>query len=138
LMRDVFASRFEIQESDAPAVARDKFEKGLVGLLGGSTEAAASFGREPLTGAHFIGQLLGLDFSASPYLKNLLEDAEQIRHRAFHYLDRFFRAIGQGGAGSGAGSEASAALLVAEDIHSSDDGSLDLIDHLAGTCQEAP
>src|SRR5205085_72170 len=31
-----------------------------------------------------------------------------------------------------------ATLLIAEDIHWSDDGSLDLIDHLARTCQEAP
>ena len=154
LMRDVFASRFEIQESDPPIVAREKLEKGLIGLLSVSADAPASSDQEHLLEAHFIGQLLGLDFSASPHLRNLLHDVEQIRHRAFHYLSQFFTAISKGAAEVGTRSTASAsspetsdsvervptaaALLLLEDIHSSDDGSLDLLSHLARTCQGAP
>ena len=134
LIRDVFFSRFEIQESDSPSVAREKLENGLVSLLGASAEAA---GEESLMQAHFIGQLLGLDFSTSPYLRDILKDAEQIRHRAFHYLSRFFTVISQCPS-TAERSPASATLLVAEDIHWSDDGTLDLIDYLARTCEGAP
>jgi predicted ATPase/class 3 adenylate cyclase len=137
LMRDVFASRFEILESDPPAVAREKLENGFVGLLSMTTDAPDSSVEEHFLRAHFVGQLLGFDFSASPHLANLLQDVEQIRHRAFHYLAEFFAAISKGAA-TGPGSETKAALLVLEDIHSSDDGSLDLIDHLARTCRGAP
>lgn len=134
LMRDVFSARFEIQESDSPPVARQKLESGLVALLGASAEAS---GDEPLMQAHFIGRLLGLDFSASPYLRDILKDTEQIRHRAFHYLGRFFTAISQSGS-TAENPPVNATLLIAEDIHWSDDGSLELIDYLARTCEDAP
>jgi predicted ATPase/class 3 adenylate cyclase len=137
LMRDVFASRFEIQESDPPPVAREKLEKGLLGLVGAMPDAQTNSVEEQTLRAHFIGQLLGLDFSASPYLKDLLQDVEQIRHRAFHYLAEFFTLVSKGNS-AGPGSATKAALLILEDIHCSDDGSLDLIDHLARTCQDAP
>src|SRR5262249_51040319 len=104
LVRDVFAARFEIQESDPPAVAREKLQTGLTSLGWGPPESAANSGEEPLLRAHFVGQLLGLDFSTSPHLKDLLHDFEQIRHRAFHYLAEFFAAISKTST-AGAGSE---------------------------------
>src|SRR5262249_42217623 len=58
LVRDVFSSRFDIQESDPPAVAREKLESGLANLKPAGTDAAP----EQLLRAHFVGQLLGLDF----------------------------------------------------------------------------
>ena len=45
--------------------------------------------------AHFIGHLIGFDFSASPYLRGILRDARQIRDRAFHYLLHFFAAVAE-------------------------------------------
>jgi len=41
LIRDVFAARFEIQDSDSAEVAREKLEAGLLGLMEGSAEATA-------------------------------------------------------------------------------------------------
>jgi len=137
LMRDVFASRFEIQETDPPSVARQKFESRLLGLAGASAHAQANSLEEQSLRAQFVGQLVGFDFSTSPHLKDLLQDVEQIRHRAFHYLAEFFTAISKG-TPADSGAQTKAALLILEDIHSSDDGSLDLIDHLARTCQGAP
>ena len=137
LMRDVFASRLEIQESDPPPVARQKLEAGLLGLVGALPDTQLNSLEEPSLRAHFIGQLLGLDFSASPHLKDLLQDVEQIRHRAFHYLAEFFTLVSKGNP-AGPGAKTKGALLILEDIHSGDDGSLDLIDYLARTCKGAP
>ena len=65
LLRDMLSVRFEIQETDAPSVAREKLERGLISFLGAE---AAPNNEEPTLQAHFIGHLLGLDFSASPHL----------------------------------------------------------------------
>jgi class 3 adenylate cyclase/tetratricopeptide (TPR) repeat protein len=168
LMRDVFCARFEIQDSDPPVVAREKLERGIAGLLkrDGSRES-------PELMAHFIGQLLGLDFSASPDLRDILGDPDQVRQRAFHCFTRFFTTVSRRGPrpvpdiparpltpGEGSGGDPhplhahssaapglerpgtpagfGGAFLVAEDLHWSDEGSLELLAHLARTCSRAP
>jgi predicted ATPase/class 3 adenylate cyclase len=127
LMRDVFANRFEIQDSDSSPVAREKLEHGIVELLGGKDE---------LHDAHFIGQLLGLDFASSPWLRDILNDPIRIRHRAFQSFAHFFKAATRGP--QSADSPITGAILYAEDIHWSDDGSLDLLVHLASACRRVP
>src|SRR5215472_15309857 len=79
LMRDAFASRFEIQENDSAVAAREKLKQGLVDLLGAGAGAATSADPASTTQVPFIGHLLGWDFSASPVLQDILSDAEQIR-----------------------------------------------------------
>ncbi len=123
LLRDVFAFRFEIQDSDPPDVARDKVEQGIAGFLGADPNA--------LEKAHFIGHLIGLDFSASPHLRGVREDPKQIHDRAFHYLSQLFAAA------AGEGSQAGAILLL-EDIHWADDGSLDAVAHVMEACRTVP
>ncbi len=136
LIRDMFSGRFGIQESDPPALAREKLEGGLLELFG-NKESAVSGKEEKLLQIHFIGQLLGFDYSDSPYLKEILKDADQVRARAFHYLGRFFHAVSSSPAPAGLG-KVHATLIVAEDLHWSDDGSLDFFEHLARTCRDAP
>jgi class 3 adenylate cyclase len=136
LMRDVFANRFEIQDSDASTVARQKLERGVVELLAGTRETASARDNGILH-AHFMGQLLGLDFGASPWLREILNDPNQIRHRAFQSFVSFFRAVTSNPFPPG-DSPVKAALLLVEDIHWSDDGSLDLLMHLASACREVP
>ena len=118
LVRDLFSYRFEIQDSDPPALAREKLERGILEWMG----------PDGLEKAHFIGHLIGFDFSNSPYLRGILGDARQVRDRAFHYATQFFAA----GAGRGA------VVLFLEDIHWADEGSLDLVEHLAGHCGRIP
>ena len=152
LLRDVLSLRFEIQDNDAPAAARAKLEHGLVGFFDAASgtsfpkppvqdkgsEGAAPKGSESSElQAHFIGQLLGLDFSASPHLRGILQDAEQIRQRAFSYLAWLFTAAGRGMRLPGEAAPNQAALLVLQDIHWGDDGSLDLMAQLARTCRDA-
>jgi class 3 adenylate cyclase/tetratricopeptide (TPR) repeat protein len=129
LMRDVFANRLEIQDSDSSAVAREKLERGIVELLGG---------KDDLSHAHFIGQLLGLDFSSSPWLREFLNDSGQLRHRAFQSFAHFFKAVTRSSFPSAGDSPIKAAILYAEDIHWGDDGTLDLLVHLARACRRVP
>src|ERR1019366_4914605 len=135
LLRDMLSVRFGIQETDAPPVAREKLERGLVSLLGADAAADAE---DLALQAHFIGQLLGLDFSASPHLRDILHDAEQVRQRVFSSLPGFSGSAGRGVRSEGEAEPSQAALVVLEDIHWGDDGSLDLIAHLARTCEGVP
>ncbi len=120
LTRDLLARRFEIQDSDTADVAREKLVAGLMRFLGPEAEELA----------HFLGQLIGMDFSASPHLRGVLADAEQVRARAFHAAAQFFAAMGQSNGGP--------VTVFLDDIHWADDGSLDLFTHLAQVCQNVP
>ena len=120
LLRDMLAFRFEIRDSDPLGVARAKLEQGVVGFMPGDPTAVEK--------AHFIGHLLGFDFSASPHLAGVLHDSAQVRQRAFYYLTQFFRAV--------TGSHPAVILL--EDLHWADDASLDLLDYLARELRSNP
>ncbi|HLM56904.1 MAG TPA: AAA family ATPase, partial [Pyrinomonadaceae bacterium] len=122
LVRDVFSFRFEIQDSDAPDVAREKLERGVARMNPRAGE------EEARVRAHFIGQLIGFDYTESPYLSGILDDARQIRDRAFRYAAQFFADA----------SHDYPIVVYLDDIHWADDGSLDFIDHLARSCESAP
>ncbi|HST50500.1 MAG TPA: protein kinase [Pyrinomonadaceae bacterium] len=122
LVRDVFSFRFEIQDSDPPQVAREKLERGMLAMCGATPE------EEVLLRAHFVGQLIGFDFSASRYLSGILDDARQIRDRAFRYASQFFADIAR---------QYPVAIYL-DDIHWADDGSLDFFDYLARDCAQVP
>ena len=112
LLRSVFAFRYELQDSDpAPAVQR-KLEKGSRRALAGDPEAPMK--------AHFIGHLLGFDFSASPHLQPALADPQQIHDRGLLYLADYLRAVSRG----------QPAVLLLEDLHWADDSSLDALEQL--------
>jgi predicted ATPase/class 3 adenylate cyclase len=152
LIRDVFANRFEIQDSDPSAVARQKLERGIVELLAATAEPGSTAGAVPaavagsddtasynhVLHAHFIGQLLGLDFRSSPWLRESVNDPHAIRYRAFQSFVHFFRAATRKASTGLADSPIKGALLVVEDIHWSDDGSLDLLAYLASACRQVP
>jgi class 3 adenylate cyclase/tetratricopeptide (TPR) repeat protein len=120
LMRDMLAFRFEIQENEEAAVAKGKLVDQIRTFMGQGTEEKA----------HFIGHLIGYDFSTSPYLRGVLADTQQIRTRAFHYMAQFFRAV--------SGIEARPIVVTLEDLHWADDGSLELIRHLVEDCRDTP
>src|SRR5215218_4833776 len=122
LVRDLFSFRFEIQDSDPPQVAREKLERGLLSMSKGVPES------EVLMRAHFIGQLIGFDYSASPHVSGIRDDARQVRDRAFRYAARFFSDV----------SRDLPTVLYLDDIHWADDGSLDFIDYLAQNCAHVP
>ncbi len=118
LFRDLFSFRFEIQDNDPAAVAREKLESGITEFLGA----------DGMDKAHFIGHLIGFDFSASPHLRGIIGDARQIHDRAFYYAAQFFTAAAQLGP----------TAIFLEDIHWASEGSLDLIEYLARECRQVP
>jgi class 3 adenylate cyclase/predicted ATPase len=120
LLRDIFSSSFGIQDNDSAAVARQKLESGILSYIR-DEETATLY-------AHFIGHLIGLDFSTSPHLKGILGDARQIHDLAFHYAAQFFSEITQEQIG----------VIFLEDIHWADRGSLDFFDHLTNTKPDSP
>src|SRR5437588_416194 len=122
LVRDVFSFRFEIQDSDPPEVAREKLERGMLAMCRSTPED------EVLQRAHFIGQLIGFDYSASKHVSGILDDARQIRDRAFRYAGQFFSDI----------SRDYPIAFYLDDIHWADDGSLDFIDYLTRHCASVP
>ncbi|MBN1484877.1 MAG: tetratricopeptide repeat protein [Chloroflexia bacterium] len=116
LARDLFAFRFQIQDSDPVQVVREKIEGGVAEALPG-TEAQMQ--------AHFIGQLLGFDFGNSPHLQGIIvqsgpADAQQLWDRALLYLGDYFRATAQ----------QAVPVILLEDLHWADNSSLDLFEQL--------
>jgi predicted ATPase/class 3 adenylate cyclase len=110
LLRDVFAFRFDIQESDPAQVAREKLVTGVVTILGADHPTA-------LLNAQLLGHLLGFDFSASPLLAGILDDPRQLRHRALLAFNELFTVF----------SQHEAILFVLEDLHWADEDSLEAL-----------
>ncbi len=115
LFRAVFTARFQILDNDPPETVRQKFEDGFCSFLGD----------DYLKQSHFVGQLLGFDFSQSESIKEARE-ARQIYDQGFKGLEQFFRGV----------TDSYPAVLMLEDIHWADENSLDLIQHLAQNLSE--
>ena len=106
-------------ESDTAEVKRSKFENGMEIFLGA--------GEESRTTAHMLGQLIGFDFSASSIVKPMLGNPRQIRDRALRYAAEFMRRVTQ----------KLPAVVLLEDIHWADHGSLDFVDQVTRACAGA-
>ncbi|MGZ9223894.1 MAG: adenylate/guanylate cyclase domain-containing protein, partial [Anaerolineales bacterium] len=111
LLRDVFSERFKIRDSDSQADARAKLLSGMA--------AMTSVGSEERTA--FIGELLGFDFSESTFVHGIRNDARQIRNRSFNHIIQFFSEL----------TLDSPVVILLDDIHWADNGSLELIEELA-------
>ena len=112
LLRDIFSFRFEIQDSDSLATVFEKMENGFARFLPGDEHAQEN--------AHIVGQLLGFDFSASPLLSGLLQDPKQMRSLGFAIIARFFTQV----------ANRMPLILMLDDIHWADEGSLDALSYL--------
>ncbi|MEY2686848.1 MAG: hypothetical protein RL375_1046 [Pseudomonadota bacterium] len=117
LLRGLLTSRSDLLDSDADDVARRKWLGSTTPLLG--SEAAAAV----------LGHLLGLDFSTHDELRGLLVEARQLRDRAFFHATQLLRAW--------AAPDRPLVLLL-DDVHWADDGTLDFIDHLRTTQVDLP
>ena len=120
LLRDLFAWRFEIQDSDSQAAARAKLAQGFGALFGERADEQTAL----------MGQLIGLDYGTSPHIAGIVGEAKQIRDRAFHAGAQYFHLLHASGAAP--------IVLLLDDLHWADDGSLDFINHLMQSCRDLP
>ena len=118
LLRDVFSNRFHIRDSDSQAEAREKLMQGMTGMTGAGSEEQIAF----------IGELLGFDFSESSFVRGIRTDARQVRDRSFNSIAQFFETL----------TLESPVVLLLDDIHWADNGSLELIEYLARLETELP
>ena len=118
LLRELLDYRFGILSSDRAPEARQKLESGL----------AQGFEREPQMKAHFVGALLGYDFSRSPHLSGVQDDTGRLRARALYYVDEYITTVSQSGP----------TVVLLEDLHWSDEPSLHAIGRLVRECSHLP
>jgi tetratricopeptide (TPR) repeat protein len=120
LLRYVLAWRLQINDDDDADSARRKLVEGVAPLFDTDGEVQA----------HLLGQLIGLDFSDSPHVRGIAGDARQLRNRAFHAATMVLERM--------ASHFKAPPLLLLDDLHWADDGSLDFIDHLAQVHRDRP
>jgi len=112
LLRDLFTVEFNIQEDDSVNNVRRKFEEGFAQQLGSVKEA--------LPKAHLVGQLLGFDFSDSPFLDEALDDPRRLRERALTFISEYVVTA----------AHSHPVVILLEDLHWADNSSLDALDDL--------
>jgi class 3 adenylate cyclase/tetratricopeptide (TPR) repeat protein len=124
LLRDILARRFQIADDTPMQDAKERLIAGVSPLF-----ADDGPGMEH-SHAHLLGQLIGLDFSDSPHVAGILEDAKQIRNRGFHAVTQMFRRI--------ALTTGNPIVLQLEDLHWADSGSLDFVLQLGKVNGDVP
>ena len=117
LLRTLLATQFSVADTDSAEVARRKVVEGL----------SPCFGEQGEQQAQLIGQLSGLDYGDSPHVRGL--DPRSLRDQAFNALRAYLQALARDGA---------LPVLLVEDLHWADDGSLDLLQHLVSHAAELP
>ena len=123
LLRNLFAWRLQIAEDDDADTARRKLCDAVVPLFDGNAELG-------LQQAHLLGHLIGLDFADSPHVRGIEGDARQLRNLGFHAAVQVLRQTGR--------FEKAPPLLLLDDLHWADDGSLDFLSYLAQMQRDEP
>jgi len=117
LLRDVLSWRLQIADSDSAEVARRKLVEGVAPL----------FAEDGILQAELLGQLIGMDFSASPRLQPLLNEPRLLRDRGFAAFTGYLRQL--------AASDGSPVVLLLDDLQWADDASLDWLHQLMQTTE---
>jgi len=125
LLRDLLAQRLEIADTDSTQTARRKIEEGIGSLFEPDHGAAMA-----QANAHVLGHLIGVDFSASRHIAGIKDDTKQIRSRGFHAAAQLFRRM--------SAKDGIPVVLLLDDLHWADDGSLDFLAFLAQADRDVP
>ena len=118
LLRSLLAAQCGVADTDSAQATRRKVVDGL----------SPAFQERGERQAQLIGQLAGLDFGNSPHVRGL--DPRSLRAQAFAALCGYLQAL--------AAQDGTLPVLIVEDLHWADDGSLDLLQHLQAHAAELP
>ena len=122
IWKTLWQSRFGFSDNDPREEAREKFLRGVQSLWGARLGAVSA-----VEAAHVIGSLIGLEWDDSPFIKRLGNDPEAITQRAFELTRELFCRV----------CAASPTVLMIDDLHYADTGSLNLLLHLIHSEPEA-
>lgn len=120
LLRQAMGYRFDISERDDDATARAKLSAGVTSLLGQDAPDAT----------HFIGQLVGYEYTSSPYLLNVRANSQLFREAAYDMLVKVLRAA--------AHHYNALIYLRLDDVHDSDAASLEMLQYLISAVVDFP
>jgi len=118
LLRDMLTRHLEIGERDTAERAERKLVERLAPLF-------VQEGEAPI---HLLGHLIGLDFSTSPHVEELLRNERQLKALAFDALTLYLRRL----------SDYRPVVLVLDDLHWADEGSLEFIRFAMRQNRDAP
>jgi predicted ATPase/class 3 adenylate cyclase len=136
LFRDLLATFFGIQDNDPASVARQKLIQGMGDYLPLSEDELRKY-------AHAIARLVGLDLGLDTGLLDSAviltlnqpmdmaeeEAGPQLRDLAYQYVAELLQAIT---------AASPATLLLLEDLHWADEGTLELLEYLLPQCRQLP
>ena len=120
LLRDMLARRLGLADSDSAEVARARLLQGLAPWLDQPDDPPAEC----------LGQLIGLDFSASPAVAAFGQDSHLLRSRGLAALVRYTERLCQ--------RDGSPVVVLLDDLQWSDDASLDALQHWLTQCAHLP
>ena len=118
LLRDLLFWHHGVQDSDTQAQAQQKFSAALAPIFGAAAEEQTAM----------LGQLIGLDYNASPCVAGILRDGKQLRARGLHAWAQYLRLQ----------AAQQPLVLVLDDLQWADDESLHAIDHLVAVSADLP
>lgn len=118
LLRDLLFWQLGVRDSDSQAQAQHTFAAALRPVFGAAADEQTAL----------LGQLIGLDYSASPHIAGILRDGKQLQGRGLFAWVRFLHLQ----------AAVQPLVLVLDDLQWADDASLDALDHLVATAPDLP
>ena len=118
VLRDMLLGQVQIADSDSGEAARQKLIDRLAPLFPDEGEA-------PI---HLLGHLIGLDFSSSPHVKDVLGDEERLKDLAFDACLLCLRRLGQ----------TRSVVVVLDDLHWADAQTLAFMRRLLDANRDTP
>ena len=123
MLHDLLAGPLQISDAEPAEQARRKLVDALTPLFGQDPDAA-------LPTLHVLGHLVGLDFSSSPHLSELLGDEAALRQAGFAAAVQVLRRL--------AAARQAPLVLLLDDLHWADAGSMDFLRHLLDGPRDLP
>jgi class 3 adenylate cyclase len=115
LWKSLWYNRFGLSDDDPPELAREKFLRGITTLWGTHLGKVSA-----LEIAHHVGHLVGIEWPHSPHLASYARQPSTAAQRSFELMGELLQRVRDMGP----------MVLLLDDLHYADSGSLDLLNEL--------